>query len=355
MARRIAQFIGGLLLFAILCEAVFRLLPVSTATDGAYRIDAEILNYPPHHVWRTATGWDLRNAQVLRSNNLGFVSDRDYLPAKNAIALIGDSFVEASMLSANDRPGPQLERALHDARPVYSMGGPGSSLLDYAERIRYAHDHLEIRDFVLLIEAGDIRQSICGSGNVHSACLDPATLALRHERQPPAGALKQWLRHSAAAQYLFSQLKIDPQRLSRLLFRSSPSGPSDVLAEPVPGTPAASNASASEVMANVPLPVRRVADVFFTTVAPYVAGGRLIIVVDGARTLAAARGGQLARERAQFMALARAAGATVVDAEPLYQQHAQSSPYSLAVGPYDGHLNSMGVSLTMTAAADQFR
>lgn len=51
------------------------------------------------------------------------------------------------------------------------MGGPGSSFLDYAVRLRWAYEEFGVRDFVLFMEQGDLRQALCGSGNVHAACL----------------------------------------------------------------------------------------------------------------------------------------------------------------------------------------
>ncbi|SFC66212.1 hypothetical protein SAMN05216344_12836 [Polaromonas sp. OV174] len=59
------------------------------------------------------------------------------------------------MLAAPDRPGAQLERAL-GTRPVSAMGNPGTALVDYAERIRFAHTHFGVRDFVVLMERGDV-------------------------------------------------------------------------------------------------------------------------------------------------------------------------------------------------------
>lgn len=345
MQRIVAGMAFGLIGFLIAAEALFRILPVSTATLTGYRIDPTILNYPAHHTWRVATGWDLRNAQSLRSNNLGFVSERDFLADPSAVALIGDSFVEASMLPASERPGAELERRLGGARAVYSMGGPGSALLDYAERIRYAHQTLQVRDFVLLMEAGDIRQSLCGSGNVHSACLDRTTLAPRTqvvETEP--GFLKRWLRHSALAQYLYSQIRIDPKQLLRATFtRSVPLHASDRPDR---------DSGLSTLSAEAVRRVDAVTEAFFERVAPFLQGGRLIIVVDGKRQGRKAPEGDVLLERARFIESARAAGATVVDAEPRYAEYAQQSHLSLSVGPYDGHLNALGVSIAMNAAAE---
>lgn len=341
MLRKFSLWLTGLVGFLLLLEIFFQLLPVSTSTETGYYIDPLILSYPPYHHWTTSTGWDLRNVQHLESNNLGYVANRDFERNANAVALIGDSFVEASMLPASDRPGAQLERAL-GGRPVFAMGNPGTALLDYAERIRYAHTHFGVRDFVVLMERGDVEQSLCGSGNINGPCLDPKTLEPRVEKQPPAGMLKRIFRHSALAQYVFGQLKLNPQQLLRQAFPPAHGGtavqPDKARSGPL--TPSAKTAPYVDVVTRA----------FFERIKPY-ATGRLIIVIDSDRPALAK--GQLKPDpsRARFIQLARATGATVIDTEPLFQAHFARSRLSLDVGPYDGHFNALGVSLVTHAAA----
>jgi hypothetical protein len=348
--RALALGLAGALAVLLALEAAFRALPVSTATLSGYHVDPNILGYPPGHTWRVATGWDLRNPQTLRANALGFASEQEFVPAPHAVALIGDSFVEASMLDESDRPAVQLRRALTGDVPVYGMGGPGSALLDYAERVRFAAERLGVRRFVIFLEAGDVRQSLCGSGNVHAVCLDRTTLAPRVERQPAPSALKRLMRHSALAQYVFSQLKVDMSRLWRqALASSTPPAPHD-------GPAARSDGFASA--ANVPIRkemVQAVADRFFERVDA-VAGGRLVLVLDGRRSPQALTSpreasSEILRERDLFMEIARERGVLVVDAETLYRAHWARSSRSLDVGPYDRHLNRLGIELLMGAVA----
>jgi hypothetical protein len=122
------------------------------------------------------------------------------------------------MLAEPDRLGGQLESLLAP-QPVFVLGGPGTSLLDYAERARFARERFDVRHFVFVIERGDVRQTLCGSGNIHGPCLDRDTLEPRTETRPSAGLGKHIFRESALAQYLFSQLKID---LTALLKRWRP-------------------------------------------------------------------------------------------------------------------------------------
>ena len=343
--RTVAGVALGLLGFVLGCELIFRVLPVSTATKTNYDIDPALLTYPPHHTWRMSTGWDLRNTQLLRSNNVGFVADIDFVADPEAVALVGDSYIEASMLPAADRPAAQLQTLMGSAHRVYAMGAPGSSLLDYAERIRFAHQRFGVRHFIVLMEAGDVRQALCGSGNIHSACLDRRTLTPGVERRLDASVLKRVLRESAFAQYVTGQLKLDAGRLLRDAFtRPATSG-----AEP------AARDLGSATRVDAPVFVDVVTRTFFERVAPYIDGGRLTIVVDGQRGPAGRRDEALESERTRFIVLAQARGVRVVDAETVYAKHFAVSPLSLDVGPYDAHLNELGVRLVMSAAAEAAR
>lgn len=347
MARTALHFLLGATGFLLACEIVLRVVPVSTSTMTGYHLDPLIITYPAHHAWTVSTGWDLRNAQRHRSNNAGFLAHRDFEADARAVALIGDSFVEASMLAADDRPGQQLERALGD-RPVFTMGGPGSSLLDYAQRIGLAQSRYGVRDFVLLLERGDVRQSLCGSGNIHGPCLDHVTFAPRTETQPPPNATKRILRHSALAQYVFGQLKFDMGRLWR-----------QAIAQSRPVTAAVpvgiGNRTAQDAAADSSSPgLDAVVSTFFARIEGKV-GGRLIIVLDSDR--AALYRGEPGTDaaRTQFINLARAAGAIVIDTEPLFRAQLERSPLKLDVGPSDGHLNALGVRIVTLAAAQALR
>jgi hypothetical protein len=302
-----------------------------------------------------ATGWDLRNAQTVRANNFGFVSERDFVADPQAVAVIGDSFVEASMLEPAHRPAEQLADALSRSRPVYGMGVPGSALLDDAERICMAAKRLDVRDYVVVLEASDVRQSLCGSGNIHGPCLDRQTLAPSTELHPAPTPLKRLVRHSALAQYVFSQLKLDARRLLDNAFvRAVPQEPpAPPQAAPVAGAADAQGPTPAQLQQ-----VQALAQAFLARAEPCVRG-RMVLVVDGRRERdAPAVERPLVREiraeRRAFIELLRARNSPhmiVIDADPVYREHTTRSPLSIVVGPYDEHLNRIGVNLLMSAAA----
>ena len=340
MKRTAIGIVSGALGLLLALELLCRLLPVSSATRADYHIDPAILTYAPHHSWRYATGWDLRNPQSLRTNGHGFVSDHEFVPNPRAVAFIGDSYVESASLAAADRPAAQLERALGGQRPVYALGAAGTSLLDYAERIRFAHQQFNVHDFVLLLERGDLAQALCGSGNVASQCLDAQTLQPQTQTRAPTSWVRQVLRESMLAEYLASQLRVEPTRLLAQVFNRA------VPAEGGPQSPAAAPTKSRQ-----PGPeVDAVAAAFFERAKPHVQG-RLVLVLDADRQAISQGRHTEDPARIRFMALARAAGAMVVDLEPVFKAHYATSPLSLDLSPQDGHFNPVGVRLLTGAAA----
>jgi hypothetical protein len=324
-------------------EMLFRVLPVSTATLMGYHHDPDLLTYPANHEWTVSTGWDLRNAQSLHSNASGFAADQDFVRDTRAVALIGDSYVEASALPAHSRPAAQLQRLLADGRAVYAMGTPGTTLLDYAQRVRWASQQFGTRDFVLWLEAGDLRQVLCGSGNIVSRCLDPVTLAPRIERWPAPDATKRLLRHSALAQYIFGQLKFNPARVwAELQHLKAPAhratSPTETATQKLRAK-ALAQAAVQEFLAQLqPYPIRR-----------------LMLAVDGHHDGTAPGDSAIDGERQALIEQLQAAGLEVLDLQPIYARHRAASRLSPEVGPYDHHLNALGVEMVMRAVATRFK
>ena len=343
MIKRALLLLAGILVVVLTAEIALRALPVSTATKTGYYLAPNILNYPPWHEWTAATGWDLRNAQRLRSNNMGFAAEHDFVAGSNAVGLIGDSYVEASMLPLAARPAAQLERALN-RRLVYAMGGPGSSLLDYAERIDWAQRTLGLKTFVVLMEHVDASQVICGSGNVHAKCLLPDSLEPVIRRLPPSGLLKDVLRESALAQYLNSQLRLKATRLTSADFWST--GTPDKAAAPslvtLPSVPAGLSPRQLEIIDSAVEAFLRQIESLEST--------QVVFVIDmNRRNL---ESGVNQPDEGHYLAKRLAGrGQVVVQAEPLFREHQRQSPLRLDVGPYDAHLNRMGVTLLMQAVA----
>ncbi len=345
--KRILHLLLGALAMLVGVELLLQALPVSTSTRTGYYIHPNILTNPPHHRWTVATGWDLRDVQHMHANNYGFAAEHDFQRDSGAIGLVGDSYVEASMLPLADRPAAQLERALGDQRPVYAIGGPGSSLLDYAERIRWAYQTLGLRDFVVLMESTDASQALCNSGNVHTRCLAAERLTPVLQLRPPSDRAKDLLRESALAQYVVSQLKFTGSRLTSPEFwRSGASAEHALrltLASPVGAGERAPISARQQAVIDAAI------DEFLRNTAG-LSGLRLVFAIDmNRRNLEA--GVQRPDEGYHVEQRLRAAGHAVIRGEAAYREHLRQSPLRLDMGPHDGHLNAIGVRLLMTAVA----
>ncbi len=322
MSRKISLTLFGIALAVLLLEALLRVLPTSTYSDTGYYIDPLIISYRPHHQFRSSWGWDFSEAVSHRANNLGFLSARDFVPDGAALALIGDSFVDASMLPEAERVAAHLEQEL-DGRPVYAMGGPGSSLLDYGERLRYASEHLGIRDFVVVLERFDLRQAYCGSGNIHGPCIERATGEVITSLRPPPPKAQRYLRHSALLQYLLGHLRFDPLQRLRTAWAALSFG-----AAPPRSPPREFSTDELE----------RALLTFFERIAPY-RQGRLVMVFDCDR--GALTRGETGSDAGRDMAMrvAREHGALVVDLAPSFRDYLARSGRHLEVSPVDKHWN----------------
>lgn len=334
MLRKSVLFVTGVLVTLVGLECMLQLLPVPSATMAGYYIDPAIETYPPNHRFTVATGWDLKNAHHHETNNFGFVDARNFVPDPTAIAVIGDSYVEANMLAEEHRIGPQLE-ALVNGGPVYSMGVPGTSLLDYAHRARFAHEQWGVQQFVIVVETGDVRQMLCGSGNHARDCVDADTLELRQVTPPQPGLLKRVMRHSAMAQYLFSQLRIQPGKWFKEL----------VSPQARRVKPATVKAAADPVDATK---ASRLIDRFIASM-PSTSHPPVIVI-----NVSHFSGDIQAWNQVHMEMLAdkaRAAGMQVVALAPVFARWEASSPLSLAVGPYDKHWNATAHRLAAEAVA----
>ncbi len=197
---------------------------------------------------------------------------------RHAVALIGDSFVEASMLPAQERPGAQLERALVPTRPVYAMGVPGTALLDYAERIRLAHERFGVRDFVLLMERFDVRQSFCGSGNVGGS-VPAARHACRSHRTAAAGRHRQ----ADPAAFGTGAVRVQPAQAGPVSAVGTGTAASTTRDAGAQGQCGAGGASSTEPSLQEMARHARVTETFFDRIRPY-RDGRLVIVLDSDRS-----------------------------------------------------------------------
>lgn len=326
MAKKLGWLLLGALIALTAIELGLRALPTPTATRLGQYVDPFVTTYPPAFEFRSATGWSLLNSVNHTTNEHGFVAGQRFIPTAAALGLIGDSLVEQSMLPLEERLASAIE-VLRDNKPVYAMGIPGSSLFDYLERLRYAHSTLGIRDFWIVVERADVKQSLCGSAAYTDACLDRSGHVVRVRRRERS-TLHEIAARSATVQYFVGVLRLSPARWREILFGRTPPEQPDISRR---GFTKPGMVTTDERM------VIRSFVGELVVLAPRVQIG---LIIDP-------RVGSLRRSvefadasLAELYATATAAGLAVAHPFAALRKEVLASRLDMRVGPYDAHWNA---------------
>lgn len=198
----------------IIIEIVFRILPVS----DSYKVQPINKKNPNYHFAKNREvtkqiGFNFKHVNSKKINNYGFFSDEDYLKndsrKQNLVAVIGDSYVQASQVKNSDA-FPSILNQIIENFTVYSFGAGGAPLSQYLAWSDYVNNEFNPDIFVFLIIANDFDQSwysVKGApgfhyfkenGDLHLVDYTPSIA-------------KKMLRQSAFIRYLYIDLKIDHQ------------------------------------------------------------------------------------------------------------------------------------------------
>src|ERR1051325_8981311 len=143
-------------------EIMLRFLPVSTGLRSM-RVPAAdpVLHFTPNRPFVNSLGWTMHNVVHGRVNNAGFVNDQDYVrDGPPLIAVIGDSFIEAQMVTYPESLQGRLAAALKDTFRVYSFAGSGAPLSQYLIWAGYAVKQYGARAVVINVVGNDFDESL---------------------------------------------------------------------------------------------------------------------------------------------------------------------------------------------------
>jgi hypothetical protein len=95
-------------------------------------------------------------------NNYGYVNDQDYHPtdASPLLAVIGDSFVEATIVPYAMTLHGRLAKKLQGAGRVYSFGASGAALSQYLVWADFVRRTFAPRKLVFVVVANDFDESL---------------------------------------------------------------------------------------------------------------------------------------------------------------------------------------------------
>src|SRR3990167_4924808 len=119
----------GIFLGFIFIETGFRLLPVNQGLRLLPVNDENpVLRYIPNQTRSWSSGWNLDRAQVIKTNNHGFVSDENYTATDDQplLAVMGASFVEAPMVASQLKFPTLLAQKVKGKGRVYSFAVSGA-------------------------------------------------------------------------------------------------------------------------------------------------------------------------------------------------------------------------------------
>ena len=333
------------LVFLLLAEAVLRLLPVSGSLQVQPVTERHpILHFAPNRDFVWSRNWNFSQVNSIHVNNAGFVNQQDYAVEDGApaIAVIGDSFVEATIVPPGETLHARLADRFKGRARVMSFGASGAALSQYLVWADHARRVYRPAAMIFVVVGNDFDQSLMKykhAPGFHYFVEGPDGLKLSRVNYDP-GFWRRRLRHSALIRYLVLNVRIGR-------FASAIAKPADFIGN-MP-------AHLSEtVVADAGRAVRA-----FLDQAPQAAGlspEHIFFVVDGLRAalydapaLEQATNSYFVRLRKTFMDEANARGFTVIDLGPLfataYARDGRRFEY-----PDEGHWNGYTHGLAAQAA-----
>ncbi len=205
MLARIACLLSGFFLAAALAEIVLHALPYSTGY-GPQGIDEQhpVVLGTAHRPYTYSRDWSFHFANSGVLNNRGFRATYDYVPDTNAIAVIGNSFVQADQLTPDLRMTERLGSLLR--RNAYALGIDGFSLADYLAATKWTVAQLQTRTVLVLLTTEDLVRSCQRNTGQHYLRFADGQVSMGMIERPDPSWAKDLLNHSSLFRYLFDNL-----------------------------------------------------------------------------------------------------------------------------------------------------
>ena len=336
--KLLLKFCAGALAALLATELVLQALPVSTATRMDFYVDPFIKTYPPNWQFRASSLWDLRQPVSQKTNSAGFASSVERAIALPGLALIGDSFVEGTGVAEHSRVTERL-RAYAPEVDTIMLGSPGTSLLDYLDRIRWAQKRFNVNNFVIFVEANDGNEAVCGSGQHLRRCFNPTTAKIDVTEAEARNGIKNFFGNFASLQYFLGHLKLTPERLMKALISKKPSETSEF----PPFGPLRS-------------PISAVAIEHFLSELSQMKSARLMLVLDcNRRALYAGKNPADAPTHAELKERNKKYNLQIVEACPRFKERFARDGLRTEISLTDAHWNARGHDIVAQLVAEEWK
>lgn len=361
----------------VLAEITLRFLPVSTSLFGQpVNETSPVFRFMPDRDYLWSKDWNFSIVNGGRVNSSGFVNDREYEADTTSplLAVIGDSYVEATMVPYAETIQGRLAAKIKRHGRVYSFAASAAPLSQYLVWARHARETYRPDAMVFLVVGNDFDESLLAyrqwPGFHHYSEDSGGMLKLiRIDYEPnPWRTLAQ---HSALVRYLLFNLQVMPslvrikstlgehwKRLTSAESNHDAGGDGNVTVRKGDGT-----VKGRQYLGNVPRVVKakrvadakRAVDAFFRDL-PEMAGlapARILFLLDGVRYSSVVHDPEdyFINMRRYFMARAGALGYGAIDMDHHFLPEHETNGTRFEF-PTDGHWNAAAHGLAAQAIAD---
>jgi hypothetical protein len=188
-------------------ELLFQLLPVKNAHDFRANTEREPVLRATNTTLKEPIDWKFSQTHLRTINNYGFVDNNNYQTDRMPVAIIGDSYVQSSMLPyAESVSGRIHDRLMKDRNiPAYSYGVPGYSFAGYIGTAKYITDTFKPQAYVFVLSKGDLDDSLLASSGSYYLTEDGS---LKFTDGGPS-RLRQTIEKSSLYRYTERQLRFN--------------------------------------------------------------------------------------------------------------------------------------------------
>lgn len=338
----------SLLVTLILLEIVLQLLPVRSYMSMVPVTEEDpVIRYEPNLSYTYSAGWDFDAYSRGKTNAQGYVSDFDYdeKSTKPLIALIGDSYVEARMISFENTMHEQIRKKRSEGTRVYNFGMGGAPLSQYLIFARHARDTYKPDYLIVNIISNDFDESLPRYKNLpRFHYFMPDEKGNLHPKLIPyrASWIKELASRSALIRYLYFHLKFERTvNKMRLSWRTKKEAPAKTKSKP--DEKAALSKGAIDT---------------FLKLLPEYAGlpkNRILLVIDGQRPQIYTGESKEIRQKTYFGQMrthlinrAKNKGYSIIDMHHIFAKHYEKHEKRFEFEK-DGHWNALAHSLAAQA------
>jgi hypothetical protein len=202
---------------AILLEVGMRMLPVQESMEWlSVNEESPVPRFEPNRSFTYSKNWNFCLVNRIKSNNYGFISSIDYDPSSKIplTAVIGDSFIEASIVDQTQTTVALLNAAARNKRRFYAFASSGSQLSTYLAYAKYANKEFHPDHYIFLLVGNDFDESLSKYGiqpSFHYFVEDNTGGLTLKRFDYTIGILKRILRKSMLFMYVNMNLEIRPR------------------------------------------------------------------------------------------------------------------------------------------------